>query len=620
MKIKRFSIIGFVSLIIAASLFLYSCESILDVPAKGALSIETINTPGGVEAALIGAYAGLMMHNHANDYYHWADVRGGLAHKGSNSGDQPPANAFEQPHNMTSNNAYLNTEWIRLYEANSRVSTVLQLVDATEELSEQDRIRFISAARFLRGHIYFELTRKFKNVPWIDETHETVDDFVQPNPEAVWGKIEEDFLYAVNNLPETQPRNAEPNSWAAKVYLGKVYLYQNKHAEAKAMFDDVIANGVNNHGIQYALTENFNENFNSTTEFNSEWIWDLQHTADDAAGANPAGFSLKTYPYSPHPLRGWGFFQPSHSFVNAFQVDDNGLPFHDNWNDNPLNHDTGYSSIDASWEQDQRPVDPRLDWSVVRRGQPNHDWGPFAGQIYIRDQSWGGPYHVQKVIYFRSQQAESTISQDPARHNINHKFIRFADVLLMAAEAEIELGNLEAARDYVNQIRQRARDSERPNNSLNEAYAVDVVDNEADMLASDASQWEWVVRTDRNSTFLLVNPGANDIDNWIEYEIANYEVGLYENPWSSVDEARKAVRFERKLELGLEGHWFYDLVRWGIAEEYLNDYYAYEGNINNSVANSVFTEGRDEIYPIPFRQIELMVKEGEAVLQQNPNY
>src|SRR5699024_6797534 len=278
-------------------------------------------------------------------------------------------------------------------------------------------------------------------------------------------------------------------------------------------------------------------------------------------------------------------------------------------------------------------LDPRLDWTVGRRGVPYHDWGPFPGSRWVRSQNNGGPYHAKKHIYWQETQDQFADQSEWAPGSaINYGIIRFADVLLMAAEAEVELGNLGQARLYVNQVRSRVTDSEGwVDNSLNSAYALAVVDSEEEMLALNANENQWVVRTDRNSTFVYLagsdNATPGNISYWQEYPnpAENYAVNIYpagHPAFASQANAREAVHFERKLELALEGHRFFDLVRWGEAEEKLNAFYEYEGDQlgYNDVASGSFTPNKNEFYPIPQRQIDLSFQNGEATLQQNPGY
>jgi hypothetical protein len=177
------------------------------------------------------------------------------------------------------------------------------------------------------------------------------------------------------------------------------------------------------------------------------------------------------------------------------------------------------------------------------------------------------------MSYYKSQYRNLTDNTNWANGltATNYKFMRVADLLLMAAEAEVEAGSLEKAREYVNMVRDRA-------------------DNQ-------------VVR-DANG-----NPAAN------------YNIGTYPGPWADKTMARNAVRFERKLELALEGHRFFDLVRWGIADTELNAFLAYEKPfLSAGYGSATFTKGKNEYFPIPQRQIDLQTSGGSSNLNQNPGY
>ncbi len=153
---------------------------------------------------------------------------------------------------------------------------------------------------------------------------------------------------------------------------------------------------------------------------------------------------------------------------------------------------------------------------------------------------------------------------------INFNIISFADVILMAAEAEIEVGSLEKARTYINQIRTRASNP---------------------------------------AAFIKMSDGK---------PAANYKISLYTTPFAGQDAARTVVRFERKLELSGEGHRFFDLVRWGIAAPTINAFLAYESKLlPGTYGGGTFTAGKNEYMPIPQTQIDI---QGKDVLKQNPNY
>src|SRR5919199_1376053 len=140
-----------------------------------------------------------------------------------------------------------------------------------------DKQRMGAEARFLRAHYYFELKRSFNMVPYVDETLDYGKGIEQvKNDVDIWPKIEADFKYAQDNLPATQTAAGRANKWAAAAYLAKTYLYQKKYAEAKALFDQVIANGVTSNGKKYGLVANYTDIFNAERENTEESVFAIQ--------------------------------------------------------------------------------------------------------------------------------------------------------------------------------------------------------------------------------------------------------------------------------------------------------------------------------------------------------
>jgi hypothetical protein len=284
------------------------------------------------------------------------------------------------------------------------------------------------------------------------------------------------------------------------------------------------------------------------------------------------------FPYntgSDGPAGCCGFFQPSFDMANSFRTDANGLPLLDgSYNNaaNELKSDFGLKSADP-FTPDAGPVDPRLDHSVGRRGIPYLDWIIHPGDNWIRDQAYAGPYSPKKFVFYKGTQSTLTDGSSWTRGwtAINQPLMRFADVLLMAAECEAASGgSLETARSYVNLVRARA-----------------------------ANPATWVKNAD----------GSN---------AANYVIGLYNTPWTDATAANTAIRMERKLELSGEGHRFYDLVRWGVADQVLDAYLAFDGaRLITALGGATFTPNQDELYPIPEAQIDI---QGPDVLKQNQGY
>lgn len=589
---KNYKILWILFLVGITSLSMGSCsEEFLDQPALGSLSEDVVANKIGVEKLLIGAYAALDGQGlgggnpweSAADNWIYGAVAGGVASKGSFGGDQP---AIDQIVKFISNpsNGFYNSKWIAAYEGIVRANNILNVLPNVEDISEEDRSNIAGQARFLRGHYYFELKKMFNMVPWIDENTE---DPKQPNDTDIWPNIEADFQFAFDNLPGTQSEFGRANKWAAGAYLGKTYLYQHKFPEASTVFTQVIESGTNSAGEKYDLVAQFEDNFDAETENNAETVFDIQMVANDGTStiANSNQGGMLNFPYN-SPFRCCGFYQPTQNLVNSFKTKpNNGLPYLDNYNQEPVKSDMGVDA-DASFTPYTGPVDPRLDWTVGRRGIPYHDWGNHPGATWIRDQSYGGPYAPKKNIYWQAtQDLYSDQSSWAPGTALNVRVIRFADVLLMAAEAEAQTDNLGPAMQYVNRVRERASN---PQGFLKEYI-------------------------DENSPLTGFNEAKN---------AANYNIGLYTaSEFSSKENALDAIYYERKLELAMEGHRFFDLVRWGIAEETLNDYFQYQGQLTTDVLGGRFISGKTEYYPIPQAQIDLSLNNaGEATLTQNPGY
>ncbi len=607
-------------MLVAAVMFaFYGCDGFLDVPAKGSLSEDVLANDQGVQTLLIGAYAVLdgagiagLPWEAAGHNWIYGSVVGGDAHKGTEPGDQSAINAMMAGLFLPTEGFY-NNFWRVKYEGISRANAVIRVAANATDMTDQEIARTVAEARFLRGHYYFELTRMFDRVPWIDET---MLDFDQPNDRVLWPEIEADFQFAYDNLPDVQSQRARVNRWAAASYLAKVYMYQDKFAEAKALYDQIIPNGVTSQGVSYDLAAGYWDNWNPALEDGlPEAVFSIQQVANDGSGTinNANQGMMLNFPNSAEH-RCCGFYQPTQDLVNSYRTD-NGLPILHGFNDEMVTSDQGVPS-NQQFQLYEGELDPRLDWNVGRRGVAYHDWGPFPGQRWVRDQNYGGAYYAKKNVYWRSQEQFADNSSWAPGTAINIPVIRFADVLLMAAEAEVEVGSLEQARAYVNRVRERAaREDTWVSNDLNREFAAAVVNSEAEMLSLSVTANQWVVRNDNGKTYTYLGGGVGDINNWNEYADPNYNISEYTTPWSDATVARDAVRFERKIELAMEGHRFYDLVRWGIAEEELTRFYNYEGNLfpGNGFSNAQFRSG---IFPIPQAQIDI----SQGQLTQHPGF
>lgn len=623
-----------VSLIVTGAVFHACNKDYLERPPLGSMEEEGMANKKGVDVLLIGAYAALDGQNigAANPWeaapsnWVYGSVAGGDAHKGSDAGDQPPINLIQTGKSDPSN-GYFNSKWRAAFEGIFRSNSVLRVMEKATDITPADRHRIKAEVRFLRGHYYFELRKMFHMVPWIDET---VTDFKQPNTEDVFSKIEADFKFAVDSLPASQSEIGRANKWAALAYLGKTLLYQRKYAEAKTAFDQVISQGVTSNGLKYALAEKYEDNFDAATKNNAESVFAIQMVARDGTNtiANANMGEMLNFPYN-SPFRCCGFYQPSQDLVNSFRTDPStGLPFLSDYNATPVKSDMDLNST-TLFTPDNIPLDPRLDWTVGRRGVPYHDWGPHPGRRWIRDQAYSGPYAPKKNIYWQGTQDKYYDPNSWAPGTaINALIIRYADVLLMAAECEVEAGSLEKAREYVNMVRARAANKDGwVSNTMNEAFAFKVVNTVAEFNEinnpsfTGIAEGSWIARKDKtpNTTMVLIQVRTDRTKVWNEYAEPNYKVSPY-TAFTGQAQAREAVRFERKLELAMEGHRFFDLSRWGIAAEAMNKYYQYESKVTTDLISATFTKNKNEYYPVPQRQIDLSVKGSQPTLQQLDGY
>jgi len=542
-----------------------SCKKdFLTLNPQAELTAEQLTSQDGVEGLLVGAY-GLLNGNingtwgnygAAPSQWLFGEVASDNAHKGSSVGDQPPMNAIEQ-HSPTSTNDNLANLYDRCFEGVQRCNNTLKVLAALQAGSggtkfPDSRAKEIQGeARLLRAHYYFFLVRVFKMVPYVTEANSGT--FV-PNDKDIYPNIIEDLQFAVANLNITKPKGQKGrmDKYAAQAYLGKVLLYQKKYTEAYAQLNAVISAKGDLTNMPYT------DNFDITKEDGPESIVVVEHSVgtDGTGGENGNVGDMLNYPYgSVTPINCCGFFQPTIDLANSFKVDAAGLPLLDgSYRTNPYISDFNLTGAAKTNYQVNRTLalDPRIESTIGRRGVPYRDWGIMAGDSWIRDASNGGPFVAVKNSIEASQIASGT---GPGMTNVtglNVNLIRLGDVYLMAAECAVENGDLARALTLVNAVRARAA----------------------------------------KITPATINGAA----------AAAYKVSPYP-AFPNATYARNAVRFERRLELAMEGHRFFDLVRWGIVKQTLESYFTFEGSYFDYL-KGITIEPRDEYFPIPQDQID----------------
>jgi tetratricopeptide (TPR) repeat protein len=573
-KMKK--IVPILTIIAVILIFTASCDKYLDIDPQGSIDKKALQNKTGVELLVTSSYAsmtegdGRAEGGALNDWI-LSSMPGGDCNKGSDPGDGMPLslNEFEQYQVLTTNIS-VDWKWVLNTRAIKRINNTINLINSTVDINPTLKDKRLGEMKFLRAFYYYEQRRVFKMVPYIDEVIEDKEN----NPKVannvdILPFIENDLEEAINLLPDVQDALGRVNKWAAKAMLAKVYMFEQKFAEAVPLLKDIIDNGMNSSGVKYKLLDNYSDNFDISNENSCESVFAIQHSTDaDQANAH-VGMQRATLYGSAMYGAGWGFCQPSYCLVNSFQVDANGLPRLDNsYMDAIIPGSDITGASDANDADRTIPVDPRLDWTVIRRGIPFYDWGmPKAN--WVRNLSNGGPFMPKKNLHKKSDVYYVTRGSA-----LNWNLIRFADVLLWYAEALAETDRYAEARDYVNMIRARA---------------------------------------------------ANDMVMYEGVPAANYLVGLYPASYFDTKEkALQAIRFENKLEFGVEGHRFFDLQRWGydIAKSEIDFYVNHEKVYLSKFATaSPFAEYM-MYYPIPQTQILTIGNDesGKPYLTQNTGY
>jgi starch-binding outer membrane protein, SusD/RagB family len=565
---KRIKLIGVMTILLVAGLTNSCKEEFLEITPNGSLDESVLATADGVDALLIGAYA--MVDGVSSNGFGWeaassnwvyGSIRGLEANKGTDSGDQPDINPL-QTYSETSTNPYLNIKWRSVYDGVSRANAAIRVANkavAEGSITQEQADWYINQAKALRGYFHFEAWRLWEEIPFIDEA---TDVNAIKNDQDVRPLILAD-LQAGTNLPLDMDQIGRFNGTVSKVLYAKALMQMNQdYAAAKTLLEDVKANGKKPDGGAIGLDPLYGDIFDAAKRNTSpENIYVVQYSVNDGSGGWNAGWGeVLNFPYKGGASPGGccGFFQPSFDFVNSFRTS-GGLPLLDNsYNDDEIVNDQGLTPA-AAFTEETGTLDPRLDWSVGRRGIPYLDWGPHTGSDWIRDQSYAGPYSPKKQVYKKSQEGQLTeVGNWTSGWTANgYRLIRYADVLLLLAECQVETNDLAGALANVNLVRNRA---------ANPAGFV----KEAD--------------------------GTTNA--------ANYDIAPYAS-FADQDEARAAVRMERKLELGMEGHRYFDLQRWGIVETELNRILTYEKTKLSPLYGSSSVGAEDVLFPIPQRQIDL---------------
>ncbi|MCB0548568.1 MAG: RagB/SusD family nutrient uptake outer membrane protein [Phaeodactylibacter sp.] len=573
-------------LAVGISLFIVtSCkDEFLDFTPAGVVSDVDLNTVENAEKMVIAAYAslgndGLLAHQY-QDMWVYGSVRSDDAYKGGGSiGDQFDSHLVEVFSINTPANGNANLMWTYLYAGISRVNDAIRRIQGLDEAEYQaeagvSRAQRIAEMRFVRGHYEFILKILFKFPVFIDETVPKTEVGNISNRELTdqegWAYIVEEFRAALSALPDSQAEEGRPTKNAARAYLAKALLYkayvQDDQHQVKSItaseLEEVVDLVTTIEGTgEYSLYDDYAKNFLWEFESGNESVWAIMRSIDDGSPEGRGNFSTGlTSSLGP----GYGccsFNHASQNLANAYKTDDNGLPLFDTFNEGP--------QIETAEDVNGNNIDPRIAHTIGIIGMPfKYDPNRIYDETYARVPGVYGyklgmkDQELPDCPCFRQYQAFFSISR-------NTDQIRYGDLLLMKAEALIELNRLGEALLIINAIRERA--------------------------GSDAS------------TSRLVFADGSPTGKW--------NVGTYQS-LGDQENARKILRWERRLELAFESKRFFDLVRWGIAAETLNDYFASEKLRRDYLIDARFTAGRDEYLAIPQQQITI----SRGLYVQNPGY
>ena len=558
-----------IALAAAMTLSLTGCNDFLDyTPTAVVDEDKAFSDP---EKMVNSAYAmlGDCWYSYPFNLWPYGDLASDDCLKGGGGTGDTGYHDIEVWSSLTSTRGELDELWYRLFCAVSRCNRALVSLEenGNNVLGGQTTTEREAEVRFLRAHFYFKLISVFRQVPWIDEqvykdkaTEKTSN--TQYTYEQLFGKVIDDFKFAYDNLPEKQSEGGRANKIAAAAYLAKCYLtlawgdgyeatdgvsHINKDYMQKVVdYTDVVK------ASHYGYLEDYGDIFLPDYKNSKESIFAVQASdySEDHTRYGRANWSNTLNGCWGIWSCGWDFHKPSQNLVNAYKTR-NGLPEFTDYNDS--------DEYPVNGKPTAQKWDPRLFHTV---GMPTfpYKYEPeyTLTKANSRTPNTYGYYTSIKEVPQRSK--GESYNRPWQAFDMNDYVLRYTDVMLMRAEALIELDRLQEARTIINDIRQRAK---------------------------------------------------NSIKKHIEYAADQCDIALYpESYFQDKETARKCLRWERRLEMGMEGSRFFDLRRWGIASETLNNYFkseakdVYDGQpYAEYYKDANFTPGKNEFWPVPYNQL-----------------
>ena len=568
-----------INLYIAAlllSVFAVSC-SVDDVKPQGKLDDATASS--NPDKLVTAAYAML-----GNDWYSYpfnlwpyGDMSADDCLKGGSGENDTGYHPMEIFSTLQPDRGEFDELWYRLYLAISRCNRALEAMSGAEETASIKQLK--GETRFLRAHFYYKLQQMWYRVPFIKEGMSNAD--IEATPQSTHDEIMQliidDFQYAYENLAEANPgTTGRAHKVAAAAYLAKCYLnwaygdgYEATTGYAhvdKAKIAKVLEYTKVVKDSPYDYLDTYGHIFLQDYANSVESIFAVQHSnkADDGTTYGRANWSNMLNGVWGIWSCGWDFHKPSQNLVNAFKTR-NGLPMD--------NFDEDHNAIVINGADSKYKYDPRLFHTV---GMPTYPY-KYEEQYTLtkansRTPNTYGYYCSMKEI---PQRSKGEYYDNPWQaFGQNDYVLRYTDVMLMRAEALIENGDYNGeALQIINEIRSRAK-------------------------------------KDISGTSL------------IKYAKDQCDISLYGN-FASQDDARKALRWERRVELAMEGHRFFDLRRWGLLSTTLNKYFEtevtdeYDGQTYALYyKDAFFTKEKNEYFPIASNQMNYV----QGLYKQNKGY
>ena len=403
-----------------ATVLLISCnEDFLEKNPPGIYSENYFYNEKGLDALLTGTYAmvsGSSLYDvtWGASIQNWTfgSVASDDAYKGAEAADSPGFINRIERWEVASGNGYPADKWKWAFGlGNDRANITLNSISSALEegtITEATANSYRAEAHFLRGLFTFEAWLVFGDyIPIITEKTKNPAQVKNVNPEgAVLNHIINDLEFAWNHLPETQSQPGRATKYAAMALAARAYLQELKYTEAKPLLDEIIKSG------NYELMPNFFDNFRIEKNNNAESVFEIQANVNDIRESLNAEMGIGlNYPHAGDIGMCCGFHQPSQNLANAFKVNEKGLPLFDSFNNEDLKNDQGIKSEEEFIPSDH-PLDPRIDWTMGRRGIPYLDWGIMRGYDWIRHQEDGGPYlPAMKPFFYKYQRYSLSTKQ-----------------------------------------------------------------------------------------------------------------------------------------------------------------------------------------------------------------